>query len=92
MINKKHDLNKFIIDLHQKESVKNQFSIQENNGWVEAYKECPGNQAYTEGVITGLNNGYVEAICDIKKYMKQIVDENPDIKVSKMIDLIKFEK
>ena len=54
--------------------------------------QCPGKQAYTEGVITGLNNGYVEAICDIKKYMKQIVDENPDIKVSKMIDLIKFEK
>ena len=85
-------MKKFIIDLHQKESVKNQFSIQENNGWVEAYKECPGNQAYTEGVITGLNNGYAEAVWDIKKYLKQLVDENPDVKVSKVIDLIKFEK
>ena len=85
-------MNKFIINSHQKESVKNQFDIQENNGWVEAYKDCPGKQAYAEGVIAGLNNGYVEAICDIKKYMKTIVDENPDIKVSKMIDLIKFEK
>lgn len=27
-----------------------------------------------------------------KHDLKQIVDENPDIKVSKMIDLIKFEK
>ena len=85
-------MNNFIIDLLQKKSVKNQFDIQENNGGVEAYKECPGNQAYTEGVITGLNNGYVEAICDIKKYMKKIVDENPDVKVSNVIDLIKFEK
>ena len=85
-------MKKFIIDLHQKESVKNQFSIQENNGWVEAYKDCTGKQAYTDGVITGLNNGYAEAVWDIKKYMKKIVDENPDIKVSKMIDLIKFEK
>ena len=85
-------MKKFIIDLHQKESVKNQFSIQENNGWVEAYKECPGNQAYTEGVITGLNNGYAAAVCDIKKYLKQLVNENPDVKVSKAIDLIKFEK
>ena len=85
-------MNNFIIDLHQKESVKNQFSIQENNGWVEAYKECPGNQAYTEGVITGLNNGYAAAVCDIKKYLKQLVNENPDVKVSNVIDLIKFEK
>ena len=85
-------MNKFIIDSHQKESVKNQFYIQENNGWVEAYKECPGNQAYTEGVITGLNNGYAVAVCDIKKYLKQLVNENPDVKVSNVIDLIKFEK
>ena len=85
-------MNNFIIDLLQKKSVKNQFDIQENNGWTEAYKDCPGKQAYTDGVITGLNNGYVEAICDIKKYMKKIVDENPDVKVSNVIDLIKFEK
>jgi hypothetical protein len=85
-------MNKFIIDSHQKESVKNQFDIQENNGWVEAYKYCPGKQAYTDGVITGLNNGYAEAVWDIKKYLKQLVDENPDVKVSKVIDLIKFEK
>ena len=38
-------MDKFIIDLHQKESVKNQFDLQENNGWVEAYKDCPGKQA-----------------------------------------------
>jgi hypothetical protein len=85
-------MNKFIINSHQKESVKNQFDIQENNGWVEAYKDCPGKQAYTDGVITGLNNGYAEAVWDIKKYLKQLVDENPDVKVSKVIDLIKFEK
>ena len=85
-------MNKFIIDSHQKESVKNQFDIQENNGWVEAYKDCPGKQAYTDGVITGLNNGYAEAVWDIKKYLNQLVDENPDVKVSKVIDLIKFEK
>lgn len=85
-------MNKFIIDSHQKESVKNQFDIQENNGWVEAYKDCPGKQAYTDGVITGLNNGYAEAVWDIKKYLKQLVDENPDVNVSKVIDLIKFEK
>ena len=85
-------MNKFIIDSHQKESVKNQFDNQENNGWVEAYKDCPGKQAYTDGVITGLNNGYAEAVYDIKKYLKQLVDENPDVKVSKVIDLIKFEK
>lgn len=85
-------MNKFIIDSHQKESVKNQFEIQENNGWVEAYKDCPGKQAYTDGVITGLNNGYADAVWDIKKYLKQLVDENPDVKVSKVIDLIKFEK
>ena len=85
-------MNKFIIDSHQKESVKNHFEIQENNGWVEAYKDCPGKQAYTDGVITGLNNGYAEAVWDIKKYLKQLVDENPDVKVSKVIDLIKFEK
>jgi hypothetical protein len=85
-------MNKFIIDSHQKESVKNHFDIQENNGWVEAYKDCPGKQAYTDGVITGLNNGYAEAVWDIKKYLKQLVDENPDVKVSKVIDLIKFEK
>lgn len=85
-------MNKFIIDSHQKESVKNQFDIQENNGWVEAYKDCPGKQAYTDGVITGLNNGYAEAVWDIKKYLKQLVDENPNVKVSKVIDLIKFEK
>lgn len=85
-------MNKFIIDSHQKESVKNQFDIQENNGWVEAYKDCPGKQAYTDGVITGLNNGYAEAVWDIKKYLKQLVDENPDVKVSKVIDLIKLEK
>ena len=85
-------MNKFIIDSHQKESVKNQFDIQENNGWVEAYKDCPGKQAYTDGVITGLNNGYAEAVWDIKKYLKQLVDENSDVKVSKVIDLIKFEK
>ena len=85
-------MNKFIIYSHQKESVKNQFDIQENNGWVEAYKDCPGKQAYTDGVITGLNNGYAEAVWDIKKYLKQLVDENPDVKVSKVIDLIKFEK
>ena len=85
-------MKKFIINSHQKESVKNQFDIQENNGWVEAYKDCPGKQAYTDGVITGLNNGYAEAVWDIKKYLKQLVDENPDVKVSKVIDLIKFEK
>ena len=85
-------MNKFIINSHQKESVKNHFDIQENNGWVEAYKDCPGKQAYTDGVITGLNNGYAEAVWDIKKYLKQLVDENPDVKVSKVIDLIKFEK
>ena len=85
-------MNKFVIDSHQNESVKNQFDIQENNGWVEAYKDCPGKQAYTDGVITGLNNGYAEAVWDIKKYLKQLVDENPDVKVSKVIDLIKFEK
>ena len=85
-------MNKFIINPHQKESVKNQFDIQENNGWVEAYKDCPGKQAYTDGVITGLNNGYAEAVWDIKKYMYQLVDENPDVKVSNVIDLIKFEK
>ena len=85
-------MNKFVIDSHKKESVKNQFDIQENNGWVEAYKDCPGKQAYTDGVITGLNNGYAEAVWDIKKYLKQLVDENPDVKVSKVIDLIKFEK
>lgn len=85
-------MNKFIINSHQKESVKNQFDIQENNGWVEAYKDCPGKQAYTDGVITGLNNGYAEAVWDIKKYLKQLVDENPNVKVSKVIDLIKFEK
>ena len=85
-------MNSFIIDLHQKKSVKNEFDIQENNGWTEAYKDCPGKQAYTDGVITGLNNGYAEAVWDIKKYLKQLVDENPDVKVSKVIDLIKFEK
>ena len=85
-------MNNFIIDLHQKESVKNQFDIQENNGWAEAYKDCPGKQAYTDGVITGLNNGYAAAVCDIKKYLKQLVNENPDVKVSNVIDLIKFEK
>ena len=85
-------MNNFIIDLHQKKSVKNEFDIQENNGWTEAYKDCPGKQAYTDGVITGLNNGYAEAVWDIKKYLKQLVDENPDVKVSKVIDLIKFEK
>ena len=85
-------MNNFIIDLHQKKSVKNQFDIQENNGWTEAYKDYPGKQAYTDGVITGLNNDYAEAVYDIKKYLKQLVDENPDVKVSKVIDLIKFEK
>lgn len=85
-------MNKFIINSHQKESVKNHFDIQENNGWVEAYKDCPGKQAYTDGVITGLNNGYAEAVWDIKKYLKKLVDENPNVKVSKVIDLIKFEK
>ena len=85
-------MNKFIINSHQKESVKNQFDVQENNGWIEAYKDCPGKQAYTDGVITGLNNGYVAAVYDIKKYLKQLVDENPDVKVSNVIDLIKFEK
>ena len=85
-------MNKFIINSHQKESVKNQFDVQENNGGVEAYKDCPGKQAYTDGVITGLKNGYAAAVCDIKKYLKQLVDENPDVKVSNMIDLIKFEK
>ena len=85
-------MNNFIIDLHQKKSVKNEFDIQENNGWAEAYKDCPGKQAYTDGVITGLNNGYAAAVCDIKKYLKQLVNENPDVKVSNVIDLIKFEK
>ena len=84
-------MNKFVIDSHQKESVKNQFDIQENNGWVEAYKDCPGKQAYAEGVIVGLNDGYVEAVCDIKKYLKQLVDENPDVPPPPPPHLIKFE-
>ena len=85
-------MDKFNVNKHQSEGCNRHFDIQKQNGWGDAYTEVPGKQAYNDGLYTGLMNGYAEAVHDIKKYLKQIVYKNPDVKVSKVIDLIKFEK
>lgn len=85
-------MKKFVIDSRQRESVHRQVDIQEKNRWMDAYRDIPGSQAYLDGIYTGVNNGYADCIHDIKKYLKSLVDEKPEIKLSNVIDLIVFEK
>lgn len=83
---------KFVISAYQNQAVQNQLALQEVNGWVSAYKDVRGDTAYKEGVISGLKNGYTDAITDIKRYIKSLVKNNPDLKASELIDLIVNEK
>jgi hypothetical protein len=83
-----NNFDKFVISAYQNQAVQNQLALQEVNGWFSAYKDVRGDTAYKEGVITGGNNCYVDAIYDLKRYIKSLVNEEPDLKASKLIDLI----
>ena len=81
-------MHKFNINSHQFEGCFRQFDIQKQNGWADAYTDVPGKQAYEDGLYTGLMNGYAEAVHDIKKYIKCLVEENPKIETKQILDLI----
>lgn len=83
-------MDKFNINNHQSEGCNRHFDIQKQNGWVDAYTDVPGKQAYEDGLYTGLMNGYAEAAYDIKKYIKCIIEENPKIEAKKILDLIVY--
>ena len=81
-------MDKFNINNHQTEGYNRHFDIQKQNGWVDAYTDVPGKQAYEDGLYTGFTNGYAEASRGIKKYIKCLVEENPKIEAKKILDLI----
>lgn len=83
-------MDKFNINKHQSEGCNRKFNIQVQNGWTDAYTDVPGKQAYEDGLYTGLMNGYAEAVYDIKKYIKCLVEENPSIEAQKILDLMAY--
>ena len=68
---------------------------------IESYKLCGtdhmfcgyrGDDAYIEGSSQGYCDGYRAAIDQLVSFMKQAVNENPDIKVNEILKNIKSEK
>ena len=83
-------MDKFNINNHQSEGCNRYFDIQKQIGWGDAYTDVPGKQAYEDGLYTGLMNGYAEAVYDIKKYIKCLVEENPQIEAKKILELMVY--
>ena len=81
-------MRKFIIDTHERESAKNSFEIKKINGWTEAYKDCQGDLSYTDGYLSGFEDGYTSAIIDVKRYLKQLIKDKNDVKISELINNI----
>jgi hypothetical protein len=61
------------------------------NGSIDAYEDVPGKQAFRDGVYQGTNNSYVRAVADVKRYLKSIVESNPDLKVSDVLNKIVYQ-
>ena len=49
-------MDKFNINNHQSEGCNRHFDIQKQNGWIDAYTDVPGKQAYEDGLYTGFTN------------------------------------
>lgn len=84
-------MKKFVTSEQVKDELKRQIEFAEKNGSIDAYEEVPGKQAFREGLYQGINNSYVRAVADVKRYLKQLVSSNPDIKVSDILNKIVYQ-
>ena len=84
-------MKKFVTSEQVKDELKRQIEFVENNGSIDAYEDVPGKQAFRDGVYQGVNNGYVSGVVSVKRYLKQLLSSNPDLKVSDIINKIVYQ-
>ena len=84
-------MKKFVTSEHVKTELERQIEFAEKNGSIDAYEEVPGKQAFRDGVYQGTNNGYVSGVVSVKRYLKQLVSSNPDVKVSDILNKIVYQ-
>lgn len=84
-------MKKFVTSEQVKDELKRQIEFAEKNGSIDAYEDVPGKQAFRDGVYQGTNNGYVSGVVSVKRYLKQLVSSNPDVKVSDILNKIVYQ-
>ena len=84
-------IKKFVTSEHVKDELKRQIEFAEKNGSIDSYEDVPGKQAFRDGVYQGTNNGYVSGVVSVKRYLKQLVSSNPNVKVSDILNKIVYQ-
>lgn len=54
-------------------------------GWMDAYKDIQGHEAYNDGMVIGYNNGYVDGCWELKSHLKFILKNEPDTTLKDII-------
>jgi glycogen debranching enzyme len=59
--------------------------------FVSGYKDVPGIKAYSDGVINGYNNGWMDAAESILDHMRHLHRKYPKMTVNELISHINYE-
>ena len=82
----------FVIDEQLEKSARIQIESYTSCGIDHMFCGYRGDEAFIEGSSHGYYDGYRAAIDQLVLFLKQVVNEKPDIKVTEILKNIKTEK
>ena len=62
-----------------------------SDGFVDAFKDTPGEKAYIDGLFNGYNNGWMDAAESIVMHIKLLCRNKTKLTAKDLLSLIKFE-